>query len=282
FMLIPLDKPLDLASTLESGQAHRWQREGQWYYAVIFNNLVQIRQDPLGLEFYCSPESEERLSPLLKDYLRLEDNLDEIYRQIGKDQHIAQAIAKYRGMRLLRQDPWECLISFICSANSNIPRIAATMEIISEHLGHPLTLNDHIRYTFPTPHSLAEAGEQRLRELRLGFRAKYVAHAAKVVAEGRVDLLALRKVPYKEAKEVLMSFPGIGEKVADCVLAFSLDKMEAFPIDRWVRRALAEWYLDDKRLSYPKLQEWAVEYFGHYASYAQQYLFHERRLQDKP
>ena len=280
-MRIPLDQPLDLVSTLESGQAHRWRREGLWYYGVIFNNLVQVKQVPLGLEFYCTPDLEERVTPLLKDYLRLEDDLSEIYRHLEKDQRIARAIAKYRGMRLLRQDPWECLISFICSANSNIPRIGATMEILSEQFGHPLTLNNHTRYTFPTPQALAEAGEQCLRELRLGFRAKYVAHAAKAVAEGNLDIFALREAPYQEAKETLMFLPGIGEKVADCVLAFSLDKMEAFPIDRWVRRALEEWYLDGKRLSYPKLREWAVGYFGLYASYAQQYLFHGRRLEGK-
>ena len=278
-MHLTIDQPLDLASTLESGQAHRWRREGQWYYSVIFGRLVQIRQDVLGVEFHCTPGSENALAPLLNDYLRLEDDLPSIYEEISKDGRIAGAIEKYRGLRLLRLDPWECLVSFICSANSNIPRIGATMETLSESFGHPLKLKGHVRYTFPTPEDLAEAGEKRLRELKLGFRAKYVAHASRRVADGALDLMALREAPYLEAKEVLTSLPGVGEKVADCVLIFSLNKLEAFPIDRWVRRAVEEWYLGGQRLNYARLREWAVGYFGPYAGYAQQYLFHGKRLE---
>ena len=280
-MHLTIDQPLDLASTLESGQAHRWRREGRWYYGVIFGRLVQIRQDALGVEFHCAPGSEDTLAPLLKDYLRLEDDLPSIYEEISKDGRIAGAIEKYRGLRLLRLEPWECLVSFICSANSNIPRIAATMETLSESFGHPLKLKRHVRYTFPTPEDLAEAGEKRLRELKLGFRAKYVAHASRLVADGALDLTALRKASYQEAKEVLISLPGVGDKVADCVLIFSLDKLEAFPIDRWVRRAVEEWYLGGQRLNYAKMREWAVGYFGPYAGYAQQYLFHGKRLEGR-
>ena len=280
-MLIPFDRPLDLASTLESGQAHRWLKESQWYHGVIFNNLVLLKQTSLGIEFHSSPDDEERFEPLLRDYLRLQDDLGEIYRCINIDQRISSAIDRYRGMRLLRQEPWECLIAFICSANSNIPRISATMETLARSFGAPLELEGMVRYTFPTAEALSQAGEGCLRALGLGFRAKYVAGAADTVARGNLDLLALREAPYEEAKETLLALPGVGEKVADCVLAFSLDKLEAFPIDRWVRRALEEWYLNGQHLSYAKLRDWAVEHFGPYAGYAQQYLFHGRRLQGK-
>ncbi|MCZ6534359.1 MAG: hypothetical protein O6914_00040, partial [Chloroflexi bacterium] len=130
----------------------------------------------------------------------------------------------------------------------------------------------------PTPEDLAEAGEKRLRELKLGFRAKYVAHASRLVADGALDLMALRRASYQEAKEALTSHPGVGEQVAYCVLIFSLDKLEAFPIDRWVSRAMQEWYLNGKKMSYLETVEWAHGYFGRYAGYAQQYLFHGGRL----
>ena len=280
-MLLQFSGSLDIPSTLESGQAHRWRKDGQWYHSVIFDNLVRLRSTLEGVEFNCVPSDEHSFAPRLADYLRLQDDLDEIYKSMSVDDFLVQAINQYRGMRILRQEPWECLIAFICSANSNIPRISATMEILADTFGKPLRLENLRRGTFPTPQALAEAGEVRLRELKLGFRAKFVAQAAAAVASGKLDLLPLREASYQDAKDVLLALPGVGEKVADCVLLFSLDKLEAFPIDRWVRRVMEESYLNGEKLSYPKLREWSLQYFGPYAGYAQQYLFHRRRLQGK-
>ena len=134
-MLIPFDQPLDLASTLESGQAHRWLKEGQWYHGVIFDNLVLVRQTASGIEFHSSSYDEERFEPLLRDYLRLQDDLSEIYRCINVDRHISGAIDRYRGMRLLRQDPWECLIAFLLSPASNIPRIQRNLLDLYDETG---------------------------------------------------------------------------------------------------------------------------------------------------
>jgi N-glycosylase/DNA lyase len=223
--------------------------------------------------------SETEMEPVLRDYLRLDDDLNAIYRSIDRDGHMHDVIARHKGMRLLRQEPWECLIAFILSANSNIPRISATMENMSRRLGKHLSFRRHDYYTFPSPEVLVAVEEKGLRALGLGFRARYVAQASRVVAEGELRLEELRSMPYEEARGALMEVPGVGEKVADCVFLFSLDKLEAFPIDRWVRRAVVEWYFEGKSVSYKAVRAWATEYFGAYAGYAQQYLFHGRRLE---
>ena len=144
--------------------------------------------------------------------------------------------------------------------------------------GEPRSLQGRVRSSFPPAHKIAEAGEGALRELGLGFRAKYLANAAIQVAEGALDLEEVRRLPYWEARARLTELYGIGAKIADCVLVFSLDKLEAFPIDRWVSRAVQEWYLNGQKMSYDDIVHWAHGYFGQYAGYAQQYLFHGGRL----
>ena len=278
---LDIRQPLDLASTLYSGQAFRWRRRGEWHYGVIGEDLVVLKQAGSRLEVRSSPSSPEQIEPKLRDYLRLDDDLEAIYSRIGTDSMIHQAIDTYRGLRILRQEPWECLASFICSANSNIPRISTTMHTVAENYGRPLKLGDFVGYTFPTPERLAEVGEMPLRMLKMGFRAKYVARVAERVARGEPGLEALRKLPFREAREALISLPGVGEKVADCVLLFSLDKMEAFPVDRWVRRAVEEWYLDGAKLNYDGLRTWALGRWGTDAGYAQQYLFQRVRLEGR-
>ena len=189
-------------------------------------------------------------------------------------------VARHQGLRVLRIDPWECLVSFICSANSNIRRIHDNVESLARSYGEPVKLDGQVRHAFPTPEKLAQAGEKALRGLALGFRAPYVDQAARTVASGRLDLDALVKMPYAQAKARLMECPGIGSKVADCIALFSLEKAEAFPIDVWVRRALGEWYFAGEKTPTDRLLlEWAGGYFGRYAGYANQYLFHGKRLE---
>lgn len=279
-MNITVQQPLDLSASLESGQAFRWQRRGLWYLGVIHGNLVKVRQNDLGLEFYSWPENEEFFVSHLRSYFRFDDKLDFILRAINKDHCMSRVISRYHGLRLLRQDPWECLVAFICSATSNIPRISSTMKILASTFGRPLVFKEHTQYTFPEAEKLATTGESTLRSLGLGFRARYVFEAASSVAEGRINLKVLRDLPYEESKEMLMEITGVGHKIADCVLLFSLDKLEAFPVDRWVQRAVEESYFDNKKLRITDIRQWALEYFGSYAGYAQQYLFHGRRLGD--
>lgn len=282
-MFIPAEGPFDLVSSLYSGQAFRWRRQGEWSVGVVFGNIVKVRQVSEGIEFTCGPGDEKTMAPLLRDYLGMNTNLDLIYRAISVDDRIRGAISTYRGMRILRQDPWECLIGFIISSYSNIARISRHVEDLAMSFGRPLSYKGEARSTFPAPGELSEAGEGRLRAMGLGYRAPYVARTAGIVAEGGIDLYALREVPYQEALDSLLALPGVGDKVANCVLLCSLDKPDAFPVDVWVQRALREWYLDGsgKKLPPRAMRLWAMEHFGPYAGYANHYLFHTRRLESR-
>ena len=285
-MELAVNQPFDLASSLESGQAHRWSypKDGDdgWYTGVVLGNLVRIRQDGGRVEFRSAPDDEDSFAPRLAEYFRFDDDIAAIYDEINRDERVASMVDRYPGLRVLRTEPWECLVAFICSATSNIPRIHQNMESMSKAFGSPVSLNGWTRHTFPRPIDLAEAGEMELRRLGLGFRAPYVHKASLAVLEGRLDLAALVEMPYPEAKAALMENPGIGSKIADCVAVFSLEKLEAFPIDVWIRRALGEWYFPGEKTPPDRvLLGWAQEHFGRYGGYAQQYLFHGRRLRDK-
>ena len=280
-LTIHVDQPLDLTLTLESGQAFRWHPQGEWHYGVVQGNLLGLRQDGDRLEARSSLASQERVETLVRDYLRLDDDLEAVCAALSADPHLAGSIDRYPGLRVLRQDPWECLVSFICSANSSIPSISRNINALAEKYGEPLELDGYAHHAFPAPEALVGAGESSLRALKLGFRARYVAEAAEKVAAGEIQLAPLRGQPYDVARAALMSLNGIGDKVADCVMLFSLDKMNAFPIDRWIRRAMEEWYLDGAKLNYKKGREWSVERWGEHAGYANQYLFQLKRLEGK-
>ena len=285
-------QPIDLEASLLGGQAHRWKREDDWYCGVLWGNLILTRQQGQAIEFASAPASPESLLHKFQEYLRLDDDLPSIYDAITGDANVSAQVQRYPGLRVLRQEPWECLVAYICSANSNIETIHLNMERLSNEFGSPLKLAKPdgppngtatlTRHSFPTPADLAEAGESELRRLKLGFRAPYVHRAAVAVLEGRLDLHHLILAPYDETKVELMALKGIGDKIADCIALMSLEKLEAFPIDVWVRRALADWYFPGQKTPTNRtLLPWAQDYFGRYAGYANQYLFHGRRLRDK-
>ena len=219
----------------------------------------------------------------MRDYLGLGADFQSIYASISLDDRTRSSIERYRGMRILRQDPWECLVSFICSSASNIPRISKNVESVCDAYGHPIRLGDYLRSSFPTPRELAEAEEASLRELGVGYRAEYLVSTTRAIADGGVDLMTLREAPYDEALEVLVSLAGVGDKVANCVLLFSLDKLEAFPVDTHIRAELQQWYPDSQSAgsSARNIRLWAQDRFGPYAGYANQYLFHDRRLRGR-
>ena len=286
-MELLVDHPLDLEASLLGGQAHRWRLEGNedepWFSGVVRGNFIRLRQlDTNRVEFHASPWPEPSVIPILQHYFRLDDDLPYIQQEISHDWRVREMVEKYPGLRVLRQEPWECLVAYICSANSNIQRIHQVLENIAQALGSPVELDGQVRHTFPSPVQLVEAGEGELRRLGLGFRAPYVDRATQEVVEGSLDLNALVRMPYQPAKERLMECYGIGTKIADCIAVFSLEKLEAFPIDVWVRRALGEWYFPGKKPPPDReMLAWAQDYFGRYAGYAQQYLFHGRRLQKR-
>ena len=274
------DGPLDLQSTLFSGQAFRWRAEDGWFRGVVSGRAVRLRGAPEGVEV-DSRDEDGMLATRVRDYLSLDTDIEGIYRAMSFDDRLRDAISRYRGMRVLRQDPWECLVSFICSSASNIPRITGNIESICETFGAPVEGGSNGLYAFPTPEALAADGAaRRMRELGLGYRAEYIEATARSVADGAVDLMALREAPYDTGLDALMSLDGVGDKVANCVMLFSLDKPDAFPVDTWSDKAMREWYLEGASIPKTKMRLWAMERFRGYAGYANHYLFHDRRIRD--
>ncbi len=277
------DGPLDLQSTLFSGQAFRWRAEDGWFRGVVSGRAVRIRGTPEGVKIDAAQHGDGELAARLRDYLNLDVDIEGIYRAMSFDDRLRDAIERYRGMRVLRQDPWECLVSFICSSASNIPRIMGNIESICESFGAPIEGSPNGLHAFPTPGALAVDGAAlRMRELGLGYRAEYIEATARSVAGGDVDLMSLREAPYETALEALVSLDGVGDKVANCVMLFSLDKPEAFPVDTWIDKAMREWYLEGAKIPRTRMRLWAMEHFREYAGYANHYLFHDRRIRDSP
>ena len=278
---IRLSQPFDLEQSTECGQAFRWIREGEHYYCVIGERVLRLRQT--GNTLHAAVQPDAGYFPtlgLVGDVFRFDDNVSEILGEISEDVIIREAIRSHYGLRLIRQDPWECLISYLCSINSNIPRIKGDVERISRRYGHPVDFDGRRFYTFPSVDALASAGEEELRSMKLGFRAKYVLSAARRITDEGVDLLGFRKRGYEESFAELCTYFGIGPKVADCILLFSMDKLEAFPVDRWVRRGIETLYFNGRKMTDKKVREWSRSHFGRYAGYAQEYLFYGARLKE--
>jgi N-glycosylase/DNA lyase len=279
-------RPFNLDCTLQCGQVFRWEKRGSWWYGVVAGKAIKIRQALDVLEY------EGAKMDFIEKYFRLDDSLPAILSRISKDVHIRDAVRKFHGLRLIRQDPWECLISYICATYKNIPAIEDMVKNLSNQFGSEMTLDNYRFYAFPSPNSLANATVSELVQCKLGFRAKNVHEVARQVKNGSVSFDELESMHYEPAKHELLKLPGVGNKVADCVLLFSLNKLEAFPVDVWVKRTILNNYhghFDDafirkasekKSLSsseYRRISSFAREYFGEYAGYAQQYLFHNER-----
>ncbi len=274
-------QPFDLGQTAECGQAFRWMRTDGYYRCVINGSLLKVRQQGhmVFASLFPYADAEGTMNTLV-DVFRLDDHMDQILAEISSDRFIAEAVGRHNGLRLLRQDPWECLISYLCSINSNIPRIKGDVERLCRHFGESIECDGTVFHTFPTVDALSSASTVELRKLKLGFRAEYIAAAARKVKEEGLELLSLREAPYEEAFDTLLSFHGVGPKVADCVLLFSMDKLEAFPVDRWVKRGVELLYFGGATVPERKIREWARHHFGKYAGYAQEYLFYGSRLKE--
>jgi len=284
--------PFNLDYSLACGQVFRWEKLSEWWRGVLGEAVVKIRQTGEVLRFQAQQEKID--SAFLWRYFRLDDDLPRIYSRIMKDRYVSEAVKRFQGLRLMRQDPWECLISYICATNKNIPAIKDMISNMCTRFGKKIHAEGKEFYTFPKPHDLEEASLKELRLCKLGFRAGRVKATSKLVSRGVFDLEALKHLPYERAKKELMILPGVGPKVADCVLLFSLDKLEAFPIDVWMKRIILECYSNHfepsfvekaKRTKSPSPREYETinsfgrKYFGNYVGYAQEYLFHSRRCQ---
>ncbi len=253
----------NLAYTLECGQIFRINKVGDWHFVNSRDKLIKLRQKGDTLEYYGATK------PFITKFLSLDVPLKKICDEVNKDEFMSNAIKAYKGMRLIRQDPWECLISFIFSAASNIPRIKSCMDGVACQFGKQVAFDEFSSYTFPKCGEINDM--DKLNLVKPGFRGKYVYEADKRVNEKHLN--SLRNLPYEEAKKALKEIKGVADKVADCVLLFSLDFMEAFPVDTWIKKIMQELYFDNKEVSNKEIRKFADSYFGQYAGYAQQYLF---------
>ncbi|MHA1358806.1 MAG: DNA-3-methyladenine glycosylase family protein [Candidatus Helarchaeota archaeon] len=276
----------DLDISLSCGQVFRWTLIDGWWYGVVRDKIIKIRQRHDELDFEIFPPPSDPIAYITR-YFRLDDDLNSIYRDIKKDRHLTAAIKNAYGLRLIRQDPWECMISFIISQQNQIPKIKRSLEIIAQKFGTPIEIDGQKFYTFPNPDQLTSAKFTELKSAfdqggcALGYRAKYVLSSALFIANHSLNfaLEDLRNIPYDKAYKILQdSFYGVGPKVADCILLFSLDKLEAFPLDTWIRKIILNLYFKDapKPINDRILRKFCTQYFGQYAGYAQEYLYYGR------
>ncbi len=262
----------NLKFTLESGQSFRWNRVDDAYFGVVEAQILKIQQrgDTLIID---SSKGEPTSTSHLHHYLDLHRDLGSILAAVNVDAYIERAINQFWGMRLLNQELWETIASFILSQNNNMARIRSIIQLLSERFGQRLAFDGYVDYTFPVPQTLADAGVDEIFACGTGYRARYLWNAASTVANGELELEALKRMDYPEAKQELMKLEGIGEKVADCICLFSLGHLTALPVDVWIKRIFERIYLR-KRATSREIQEFAKNYFGEFVGYAQQYLFH--------
>lgn len=248
----------DLAQTLDCGQAFRWtQDENDVWHGIAFNKYVELYEEDNSI--VISGSTTEDFEKIWRHYFDLDRDYARIIKEISADETVAKAARYSGGIRLLNQEPWEALCSFIISQNNNIPRIKGIVERLCENFGEKITGG----YTFPSVKTIADLTIDDLAVIRSGFRAKYILDAARKVASGEIDLESLKSIDYDTAREKIMTIKGVGPKVADCVLLYGLSHKNAFPRDVWINRALDQ--LFDGKIP---------DCVGNYGGIVQQYIFH--------
>lgn len=261
----------------ECGQAFRWYvEEDGSYTAVHGGRVVNVKRQ--GQHIIFSNTNKEDFENIWFDYFDLGRDYSKIKQTLSKDPVLREAIKFGKGIRILNQEPFETTISFIISANNQIPRIKRSIDLISKGFGDYIgKFRDRVYHSFPPAHVLAQADEEDLKEsYKVGFRAKYIVESSKMINEGRVDLNSLYELPTDKAQEVLMTLPGVGPKVSNCILLFSFKKVDAFPVDVWVKRVM-EYFYFKKDTKVDIISKFAYEKFGPLSGFAQQYLFYYAR-----
>ena len=259
----------DLRGTLASGQVFHWLQEGPGYTGVIGQEAIYVEQRGDSLFTNADP------APVAR-YFSLDHPLAEIYSTFPDDPAMAAALDYCRGMRIIRQPPWECLATFITSSMKQVAHIAQISRTLRSRYGRQI--GSPGAFAYPPPGRLALLAESDLRACALGYRAGNLLKTARTIAAGEVDLDSIRALPDDEARETLCRLAGVGEKVANCVLLFAYERVRAFPIDVWIERVLREHYFKGKRkITAAKMRAFTQSYFGQYGGYAQQYLFHHAR-----
>ena len=274
----------DLAATLDSGQVFRWREQNGSWTGVVGKNFVRLTQTPEGI--FAETHEPQKNWDWLREFLQTEIELEKILKTFPDDPPIRAAVAACRGLRVLRQNPWECLASFILSSTKQIVQIRQIVSQLCECYGEPVNCSaepaarpDSItgrtfQFAFPSPEKIASLTETQLRNCKMGFRAPNLLAAARQIADGKFNLEKIRESNYAEARAELMKLRGVGGKIADCVLLFAYGFDSAFPIDVWIERALQQLYFPRRRASEKRLRHFAATHFGPHAGYAQQYLFH--------
>ena len=266
---------IDVENSINSGQVFLWKKNETNWYGINGQDILQVDKNG-KIDSYQNLEA---------DFFRESDDIEKIIKSISKDKTVKMAVKKYQGLRILRQDPFQCLISFIVSSNSNIPKIKYCLENISKKFGKKTKFQNQEFFLFPKPEKLAKASISEITDCGVGYRAKFIKEATKMMVSKKIDFEYLKKCNYQEAKESICQIPGVGNKVADCIMLFSLDKLEAVPLDRWIIRILEKYYLKKFEIAtktvtekqYNILHEKIVNHFGPYAGYAQQFLFKMER-----
>ena len=281
----------DLYRTLESGQSYLWRRsDGEmyggtpapdaWYTTVVGSNgtedVIRVRTRDGRLEWESTTDAE----PIVRRLLRLDDDLETIVAAGPDEPLLREAYEAHRGLRLVADPSFGCLVSFICSAQMRVSRIHTMVTTLAREYGDAVAFDGETYHAFPTPDQLATATEAELRDLGLGYRAPYVVRTAEMVASGEAHPEDARDLAYEDAREYLTRFVGVGDKVADCVLLFSLGFDEAVPLDTWIKSAIEEYYPDCDRGSYAATSRALRDRLGgDHAGYAQTYVFHHLRTE---
>ena len=272
---------LNIDFTINSGQVFLWEKIKDSWYGVNGQDVLEFNEKSFKINSFAQNSL---------DFFREDDDYAEIIQNISKDEVVKKAIKLFPGLRLLRQDPFQCYISFIASSNSNIQNIRKSLQLLCKKFGEKIIFAKKEFYLFPKPETLAKATLGNLQKCGLGYRAKSVKEASLAVSAGQINFDFLKKTNYQNAKDILLEVYGIGNKVADCILLFSLEKLDAFPMDRWVLKILEKYYstkfqVDGKSLTekkYNQIHEKIVNHFGPYAGYSQQFLFKmEREINQK-
>jgi N-glycosylase/DNA lyase len=278
-----------LAATLDSGQVFRWRKLEDSWTGVVGKHQVRLTQTSDG--FHAKTAMPVQNWGWLRDFLQTEVDLAAVLKTFPDDAPMHTAVAACCGLRVLRQEPWECLASFILSSNKQIVQIRQIISLLCEQFGEPLSCpsdtfsppggeRNRLRgaqFSFPSPGNIAAATEAELRACKMGFRAPHLLAAAQQIADGEFNLNRPYHLPLAEARAELMKLSGVGSKIADCVLLFAYGFNAAFPVDVWVERALRQLYFPRRRVSPKRLRHFAATHFGSHAGYAQQYLFHYMR-----
>lgn len=273
-------KSFKVKDIFECGQCFRWNEEPDGSYTGIFgHNVLNVKEEKdIVITGICNGDIED----ICKYYFDLERNYEEIKKTLSLvDDNMKESIKYGEGIRILNQDLWEMIISFIISANNNIPRIKGIIERMSAKYGQEIKFRGTSYYTFPTIDELSQASVKELKDLGLGFRDRYVYETTKKIKEGKINLENLKQEPTNEVRKQLLTLTGVGPKVADCIMLFStLKRFDVFPVDVWVRRVMNDLYIhneDETKVNKKQIQEIARDKFGALEGIAQQYLFYWKR-----